>query len=71
MSIRLGTAKIDITPSVQLAGFASRKGKGTFQSISDRLYARVVFLQSDPDEERGSSAVIVSADVLSVSLLIE
>jgi hypothetical protein len=60
--IKLGTAKIDITPeiSIPLAGFSSRSG--SFEKVSQPLYARIFWFETnDPNPTR---VLIVSADLI-------
>jgi hypothetical protein len=62
--LKLGTAKVDITPvkPVSLAGFAHRTGE--FEHIAHPLYARIhCFEQSDSLEKR-TAALLVSADLI-------
>ncbi|PRX41340.1 neutral/alkaline ceramidase-like enzyme [Planifilum fimeticola] len=63
MTLKLGTAKIDITPyrPVPLAGFEERTG--ICQGITRPLYARILVFQHDR-EGRKSCALLVSADLI-------
>src|SRR5690349_5501366 len=47
--LKLGTSKIDITPSspVPLAGFAVRSGLGPYTGVSYPLYARIYVLETE------------------------
>ncbi|MGG1513786.1 hypothetical protein ABE504_00125 [Paenibacillus oryzisoli] len=47
--LRLGVAKVDITPAspVPLAGFAVRSGLGAYEGISEQLYARIFVWDGD------------------------
>jgi hypothetical protein len=68
--LRLGTAKVDITPNVplELAGFAARKNWGPAKEVASPLYARVFYFDSDfapgTMSDRSDSVVLISADVL-------
>jgi hypothetical protein len=64
--LSLGAAKIDITPSqpVQLAGFASRCGRGSFQGIAHPLYARVLLFEQSGGSGPARRALVVAADLL-------
>ncbi|MGG1554369.1 neutral/alkaline non-lysosomal ceramidase N-terminal domain-containing protein [Paenibacillus ferrarius] len=69
--LRLGVAKVDITPAspVPLAGFAVRSGLGAYEGISERLYARIFVWDGGGGENGGADptgrlAVLVSADLL-------
>lgn len=62
-SLKLGTAKMDITPSwpLPLAGFGHREGD--FEGVCRPLYARVLFFERE--EETGPRrALLVSADLI-------
>lgn len=63
-SLKLGTAKIDITPiqSIQLAGFSHRVG--VFEGVSHPLYLRVLFFQHEDSQGNKTAALIVSADLI-------
>jgi len=63
MTLKLGTAKIDITPCkpVPLAGFQERVG--TCQGITRPLYARILVFQFDREGEK-NHALLVSADLI-------
>lgn len=62
--IRLGTAKVDITPSVpvELAGFASRRGMGASETVSRRLHANILVFCTSNGRGR-NLALLVSADL--------
>ena len=64
--LSLGVAKIDITPSrpVQLAGFASRCGRGSSQGIAHPLYARVLLFEQSGATGPARRALVVAADLL-------
>lgn len=64
--LRIGTAKVDITPSrsVPLGGFASRLGLGGYQGISHPLYARILCFGHSDAGGNSTSAILVSADLL-------
>src|SRR5919202_2502302 len=64
--LRLGTAKINITPThpVQLSGFASRWGRGSFQGIAHPLYARVLLFEQTDGPGPTRRALVVGADLL-------
>ena len=66
MMLRIGTAKVNITPTrpLPLGGFASRMALGAFQGISHPLYARILYFQHRVANGRTTSAVLVSADLL-------
>ncbi|WNQ10768.1 neutral/alkaline non-lysosomal ceramidase N-terminal domain-containing protein [Paenibacillus aurantius] len=51
--LKLGTSKIDITPShpVPLAGFAVRSGLGPYTGVSYPLYARIYMLETEEQPE--------------------
>lgn len=61
--IRLGTAKVDITPAypVALAGYAHRTVCS--EGISRRLYARIWFFEQ-PADGGVRRALIVQADLI-------
>ena len=58
--LKLGTAKVDITPQfpVPLAGFEFRSG--VFEQVLTRLFARIFFFQP----ESGPAVILVSADLI-------
>ena len=64
LDLRLGVAKIDITPlrPLPLAGFARRQGH--FEGISHPLYARVFFFEQAEASGRRRRALVVSADLI-------
>ena len=64
--LHLGTATINITPShpVQLSGFASRWGRGSFQGIAHPLYARVLLFEQPDGPGPKRRALFVAADLL-------
>jgi len=59
--MRAAFRKIDITPSIgtRMSGFGRRDDTGPCQSIHDRLYARLLYL-----EHEGEEAVIIGFDLL-------
>lgn len=61
--LRLGTAKVDITPPIPipLAGFAYRTGN--FEAIQRRLYARFWFFEQEGGEHK-RRALVVQADLI-------
>lgn len=61
--LKLGTAKVDITPAspVPLAGFAQRSG--SFRGIWHRLFAKIFFFESEFNREV-KKAVVISADLI-------
>src|SRR5262245_9666924 len=62
--LKLGTAKIDITPTwpVPLAGFLERQG--VFEKVLHPLQARVLAFELNDREGRARVAVLVSADLI-------
>lgn len=62
--LRLGTAKVDITPPVpvELAGFASRSGAGACETVSHRLHANI-FVFCTVNAQGRQLALLVSADL--------
>lgn len=65
-NIKLGTAKINITPSkpVPLAGFAVRKELGSFEGVSQPLFARLFLFEQEDQQGELQRALMVSADLL-------
>lgn len=71
-TFRLGVSKVDITPDfpVPLAGFAVRSELGPYESISNRLFARIFAFVTSDESNRVSGdsaeekAVLISADLL-------
>lgn len=64
--LRLGTAKVDITPRwpVPLAGFAARGALGVFDRVAHPIYARLfLFRHADVDGQE-TAALLVTADLL-------
>src|SRR5687768_5854445 len=64
IQLKLGTAKVDITPvkPLPLAGFMHRIGD--FASISLRLYARIFFFQTEDTLGETQKALFISADLI-------
>ena len=62
--IKLGTAKIEITPTrpVPLAGFLERQG--VFEKVLHPLQARVLTFELNDRQGRTRIAVLVSADLI-------
>jgi hypothetical protein len=63
LELKLGTAKIDITPTepLPLAGFSFRSGE--YEAITRPLYARILYFQQENGHNR-CSALVVSADLI-------
>jgi hypothetical protein len=61
--LKLGTAKIDITPAhaLPLAGFKDRAG--SFEGVDHRLYARIFYYEKESSAGR-RSALLVTADLI-------
>jgi hypothetical protein len=61
--LKLGTAKIDITPAhaLPLAGFKDREGN--FEGVDHRLYARIFYYEKESSEGR-RAALLVTADLI-------
>lgn len=64
MTLKLGTAKVDITPRkpVPLAGFKDREGNA--QGIAHPLYARILVFQYEHRDGEKTKAILVSADLI-------
>ncbi|WP_409342368.1 neutral/alkaline non-lysosomal ceramidase N-terminal domain-containing protein [Paenibacillus sp. MBLB4367] len=64
--LKLGTAKIDITPKfpVPLAGFSSRKELGPCEGVSHPLFARIFLFQQEDEARNGQKALLISADLI-------
>src|SRR5688500_7262753 len=64
LSLRLGTAKVDITPRapLQLAGFEVRRGN--FEYVAHPLHLRVLFFEQDAEDGKLRRALVASADLL-------
>lgn len=64
--LSLGVSKVNICPPhpVQLAGFAARRGLGTYEQIKRPIYARVFFFRSEDEDGAARTAVVVSADLI-------
>ncbi|MHB1654249.1 MAG: glucosamine-6-phosphate deaminase [Desulfitobacteriaceae bacterium] len=63
-NIKLGTAKVDITPQhpIPLAGFVHRHGH--FEGVSHPLHAKVFLFQQSGDEGEIRQILLVSADLI-------
>lgn len=61
--LKLGTAKIDITPAfaLPLAGFKEREG--IFEGVDHRLYARIYYFENE-SSDGNRSALLVTADLI-------
>src|SRR5690554_6335711 len=61
----IGTSKWDITQDkpLPLAGFAARTG--LFESVSERLYMRILYLQQENAGSITGKSLLVSADFIS------
>jgi hypothetical protein len=61
--LKLGTAKVDITPAhaLPLAGFKDREG--SFEGVDHRLYARIFYYEKESSEGR-RAALLVTADLI-------
>ncbi|GIP32939.1 neutral/alkaline non-lysosomal ceramidase N-terminal domain-containing protein [Paenibacillus sp. J2TS4] len=62
--LKLGTAKLDITPPkpIPLAGFAHRQGN--YDDIARRLYVRVWYFQQLDAQGQPHQALLVQADII-------
>ncbi|WP_408008526.1 neutral/alkaline non-lysosomal ceramidase N-terminal domain-containing protein [Pseudalkalibacillus sp. A8] len=64
MTLKLGTSKIDITPSVplELAGFAHRKGP--FSGIEKPLFLKVFYFEKEGARSEKDTIIMVTADLI-------
>ncbi|SFA92132.1 Neutral/alkaline non-lysosomal ceramidase, N-terminal [Cohnella sp. OV330] len=65
LPLRVGTAKIDITPPfpLPLAGFAVRENR-KFETVNSRLYVRTFYFRQHAADRSKRQALLVSADIL-------
>ncbi|BCV22319.1 neutral/alkaline non-lysosomal ceramidase N-terminal domain-containing protein [Moorella sp. Hama-1] len=63
-NLKLGTAKIDISPKnpIPLAGFAHRQGN--FENVIHPLHARILFFEQTEADGTRQNVLIVSADLI-------
>lgn len=63
--LRVGTAKIDITPKfpLPLAGFAIRENR-KFEAVDSRLHVRTFYFRQHATDRSKRQALLVSADIL-------
>lgn len=64
MALKLGTAKIDITPKhpLPLAGFAHRHG--VYEQVMDPIYVRVFYFEQTDKQNETEAIILVTADII-------
>ncbi|MGD8189509.1 hypothetical protein ACQCN2_05830 [Brevibacillus ginsengisoli] len=69
LNLKLGTAKVDITPAepLQLAGFSARHGLN-YEIIDQPIFARIHYFEQDHNVSNKRKSLVISADILSWGL---